>query len=951
MSDSNPKNAPASAYRGTLNMPDTPFPMRGDLPKREPGWVKEWDDKGIYKKLRDARSGAPKFILHDGPPYANGQLHIGHAVNKILKDMIIKARQLEGFDAIYVPGWDCHGLPIENAIEKLHGRNLPRDEMQAKGRAFATEQIAQQMVDFKRLGVLGDWDNPYKTMNFASEAGEIRALKKVMERGFVYRGLKPVYWCFDCASSLAEFEIEYQDKKSQTLDVAFKAHEPAKLAAAFGLPALSKDAFAVIWTTTAWTIPANQALNLNPELPYALVDTERGLFIVAETLVEACMTRWGLTGQVLAVVPGEKLAGLEFEHPLYDMDAGYRRLSPVYLADYATASDGTGLVHSSPAYGVDDFNSCVAHGMAYDQILNPVQGNGTYAPDFPLFGGQHIWKAVPVILDALKVAGRLLHTTTITHSYPHCWRHKTPVIYRAAAQWFVRMDEGEGVFTDPAQKPAQTLRQIALDAIEHTAFYPDNGKARLRDMIAGRPDWCISRQRSWGVPIPFFLHKDSGELHPRTMEIIDQAAAIVEQGGIEAWSRVTTEEILGAQDAAHYTKSTDILEVWFDSGSTFWHVMRGTHPTMHHDEGPEADMYLEGHDQHRGWFHSSLLLASAIYGRAPYRSLLTHGFTVDGQGKKMSKSLGNTVSPQEVSGKLGAEIIRLWCAATDYSGDLAIDDKILARVVDAYRRIRNTLRFLLANVSDFDPAQDAVPFDQMLEIDRYALSRAAQLQQDILAHYKVYEFHPVVAKLQLYCSEDLGGFYLDVLKDRLYTTAPKSLARRSAQTALYQITHAMLRWMAPFLSFTAEEAWKMFGQSETIYLETYQTIPTADEGLAAKWERLREIRDAVNKEIETVRAAGTVGSSLQAVVTLTAAPEDHALLASLGDDLKFVFIVSATHLVAGSALHISVAASSDAKCERCWHYRADVGHNPEHPTLCGRCDSNLHGAGENRVHA
>ncbi|MBV2215800.1 MAG: isoleucine--tRNA ligase [Diaphorobacter sp.] len=951
MSDSNPKNAPASAYRGTLNMPDTPFPMRGDLPKREPSWVKEWDDKGIYKKLRDARSGAPKFILHDGPPYANGQLHIGHAVNKILKDMIIKARQLEGFDAIYVPGWDCHGLPIENAIEKLHGRNLPRDEMQAKGRAFATEQIAQQMVDFKRLGVLGDWDNPYKTMNFASEAGEIRALKKVMERGFVYRGLKPVYWCFDCASSLAEFEIEYQDKKSQTLDVAFKAHEPAKLAAAFGLPALSKDAFAVIWTTTAWTIPANQALNLNPELPYALVDTERGLFIVAESLVEACMTRWGLTGQVLAVVPGEKLAGLEFEHPLYDMDAGYRRLSPVYLADYATASDGTGLVHSSPAYGVDDFNSCVAHGMAYDQILNPVQGNGTYAADFPLFGGQHIWKAVPVIIDALKVAGRLLNTTTITHSYPHCWRHKTPVIYRAAAQWFVRMDEGEGVFTDPAQKPAQTLRQIALEAIEHTAFYPDNGKARLRDMIAGRPDWCISRQRSWGVPIPFFLHQDSGELHPRTMEIIDQAAEIVEQGGIEAWSRVTAEEILGAEDAKHYTKSTDILEVWFDSGSTFWHVMRGTHPTMHHDEGPEADLYLEGHDQHRGWFHSSLLLASAIFGRAPYRGLLTHGFTVDGQGKKMSKSLGNTVSPQEVSGKLGAEIIRLWCAATDYSGDLAIDDKILARVVDAYRRIRNTLRFLLANVSDFDPAQDAVPFEQLLEIDRYALSRAAQLQQDILAHYKVYEFHPVVAKLQLYCSEDLGGFYLDVLKDRLYTTAPKSLARRSAQTALYQITHAMLRWMAPFLSFTAEEAWKVFGQSETIYLETYQTIPTADEGLAAKWERLREIRDAVNKEIETVRAAGTVGSSLQAVVTLTAAPEDHALLASLGDDLKFVLIVSATHLVAGSALQISVAASSDAKCERCWHYRADVGQNPGHPTLCGRCDSNLHGAGENRVHA
>lgn len=942
MSDAN-----TTDYRSTLNLPDTPFPMRGDLPKREPGWVKEWDEKGIYKKLRDARCGAPKFILHDGPPYANGQIHIGHAVNKILKDMITKARQLEGFDALYVPGWDCHGLPIENAIEKLHGRNLPRDEMQAKGRAFATEQIAQQMEDFKRLGVLGEWDNPYKTMNYASEAGELRALKRVMERGYVYRGLKPVYWCFDCGSSLAEFEIEYQDKKSQTLDVAFKAHDPARLAAAFGLAALEKDAFAVIWTTTAWTIPANQALNLNPELPYALVDTERGLFVMAATLVDDCMARWGLSGQVLAVAQGEKLAGIEFEHPLHDVHEGYRRLSPVYLADYATASDGTGIVHSSPAYGVEDFNSCVAHGLKYDDILNPVLGNGRYDESLALFGGMNIWKACPVIIETLQAAGRLMGTTTITHSYPHCWRHKTPVIYRAAAQWFVRMDEGEGVFTK--DKAPGTLRQTALAAIEQTSFYPENGKARLRDMIAGRPDWCISRQRSWGVPLPFFLHKDSGELHPRTMEIIDQAAAIVEQGGIEAWSRVTPEEILGAQDAAHYTKSTDILEVWFDSGSTFWHVMRGTHAGMHHDSGPEADLYLEGHDQHRGWFHSSLLLASAIFGRAPYRGLLTHGFTVDGQGKKMSKSLGNTVSPQEVSGKLGAEIIRLWCASTDYSGDLAIDDKILARVVDAYRRIRNTLRFLLANVSDFDPARDAVPFDQMLEIDRYALTRAAQFQQEVLAHYKVYEFHPVVAKLQLYCSEDLGGFYLDVLKDRLYTTAPKSLARRSAQTALHQITHAMLRWMAPFLSFTAEEAWKVFGGSESIFLETYGTIPTGDEGLQAKWERLRAIRDLVNKEIEVVRAAGQVGSSLQARVALTAPPEDHALLASLGEDLKFVFITSTIELIAGDALQISVTASSDAKCERCWHYRADVGYDTAHPTLCGRCTSNLYGAGENRA--
>ena len=951
MSEQKSNKPEASVYRATLNMPDTPFPMRGDLPKREPQWAKDWDEQGVYKKLRDARSGAPKFILHDGPPYANGKIHIGHAVNKILKDMIVKSRQLEGFDALYAPGWDCHGLPIENAIEKLHGRNLPRDEMQAKSRAFATEQIAQQMVDFKRLGVLGDWDHPYKTMNYANEANELRALKKVMERGFVYRGLKPVYWCFDCASSLAEFEIEYADKQSQTLDVMFPAADPAKLAAAFGLPSLNKEAFVVIWTTTAWTIPANQALNVNPDLEYSLVDTERGLLIVASALVEKCLARWKIEGTVVATAKGEKLDHMPFKHPLAHVDKGFDRISPVYLAEYATAEDGTGIVHSAPAYGVDDFNSCVSNGMDYKDILNPVTGNGVYAADLPMFGGQHIWKAVPVILDAQKVANRLMDTTGLQHSYPHCWRHKTPVIYRAAAQWFIRMDEGEGVFTDPAQKPEKTLRQIALEAIEATSFYPENGKERLRAMIAGRPDWCISRQRSWGVPIPFFLHVDTGALHPRTMEIIDQAAAMIEQGGIEAWSRVTTEEILGAEDAKSYTKSTDILEVWFDSGSTFWHVLRGSHPEHHHNEGPEADLYLEGHDQHRGWFHSSLLLASAIYGRAPYRGLLTHGFTVDGQGKKMSKSLGNTVAPQDVSNKMGAEIIRLWVASTDYSGDLGIDDKILARVVDAYRRIRNTLRFLLANTSDFDAATDSVPYEQMLEIDQYALARAAELQKDIIGHYHVYEFHPVVAKLQLFCSEDLGGFYLDVLKDRLYTSAPKSLARRSAQTALHQITHALLRWMAPFLSFTAEEAWKIFGSSESIFLEQFTELPAGDAALLAKWKRLRDIRDVVNKDIEDVRAAGKIGASLQAEITLAAEPEDLALLQSLKDDLKFVFITSAAHAVAGDALQTTVKVSEHAKCERCWHYRDDVGVNPEHPTLCGRCDSNLHGTGEVRSKA
>jgi isoleucyl-tRNA synthetase len=948
---------PKTNYRATLNMPDTAFAMRGDLPKREPAWAKAWSDQGLYKKLRLARQGAPLFVLHDGPPYANGKLHIGHALNKVLKDMIVKSKQLAGFDAQYIPGWDCHGLPIENAIEKLHGRKLSRDDMQAKSRAFASEQIDQQREDFKRLGVLGDWERPYRTMDFANEAGEIRAFKRVIERGFVYRGLKPVYWCFDCGSSLAEFEIEYADKKSDTLDVAFEAADNAALAKAFGLSALpdsSKSAFAVIWTTTAWTLPANQALNVNPELVYALVNTDKGLLVLAESLVEKCLERYKLEGQVVATTTGDKLGGLNFKHPLYDVHEGYKRFSPVYVAEYVSAQDGTGIVHSSPAYGVDDFNSCVANGLAYDDILNPVQGNGSYAEDLPLFGGMNIWKACPRIIEVLGESNRLMATYGITHSYPHCWRHKTPVIYRAAAQWFVRMDEGSGVFTK--DKAPKTLRQLALDAIDQTNFYPENGKTRLRDMIANRPDWCISRQRSWGVPVPFFLHKDSGELHPRTMEILEQAADIVEKGGIEAWSRATAEEILGSVDAPSYTKSTDILEVWFDSGSTFQHVLRGSHKAAYdrapfHDVGPEADLYLEGHDQHRGWFHSSLLLGCALYDRAPYRGLLTHGFATDGQGRKMSKSLGNVMAPQEISDKMGAEIVRLWVASTDYSGDLNIDDKILARVVDAYRRIRNTMRFLLANVSDFDPAKDAVADADLLEIDRFALSRAAQLQADILVHFKAYEFHPVVSKLQIYCSEDLGAFYLDVLKDRLYTSAPKSLARRSAQTVLYRITHAMLRLMAPFLSFTAEEAWQSFGSSESIFMETFSDLGTPNEALLAKWSRIREIRDQVNKDIEALRADGQVGASLQASVYLQVGPEDHALLASLGNDLKFVFITSQLNLEEGSELVAKVSVSQDTKCDRCWHYSPDVGVNPAHPTLCGRCDSNLHGAGEKRLFA
>ncbi len=944
--------APAKPdYRSTLNLPETRFPMRGDLPRREPGWVQRWQDEGVYQRLRAARAGRPRFVLHDGPPYANGQIHIGHAVNKILKDMIVKARQLEGYDAVYVPGWDCHGLPIENQIEKLHGRHLDRDRIQALSRAYAGEQIAGQMADFRRLGVLGDWDHPYRTMDFGNEADEIRALKRVVERGFVYRGLKPVHWCFDCRSSLAEFEIEYADKASRSLDVAFACEEPQRLAAAFDLPQIAGPAYAVVWTTTAWTIPANQALNLNAELEYSLVETARGVLLLASARVDDCLQRYGLQGRVLATTRGERLGGLRFRHPLALSDPGYGRSSPVYLADYATADEGTGIVHSSPAYGVDDFNSCLAHGMRTDQVLNPVQADGVYASDLPLFGGQSIWEAIDHVIEALRAADRLLATTDIRHSYPHCWRHKTPVIYRAASQWFVRMDEGQGVCT--TDKAPGTLRQTALQAVEQTAFYPATGKARLRDMIAGRPDWCISRQRAWGVPLPFVLHRGSGELHPRTLELMDRAAELVQREGVEAWSRLDLRSWLG-DEADDYEKSQDIIEVWFDSGTTHWHVLRGSHRAQ---LAWPADLYLEGHDQHRGWFHSSLLTGCAIDGRAPYKALLTHGFTVDGQGRKMSKSVGNVIAPQAVSDKLGAEIIRLWVASTDYSGDLAISDAILRQVVENYRRIRNTLRFLLANVSDFDAATQSVAVDDMVDIDRWILAYAGDLQRDILEHYRNYEFHPVAARLLVFCSEDLGGFYLDVLKDRLYTTQASGSARRSAQTALWHVAGAMLRWIAPFLSFTAEEAWEHFAPEQarrdgTLFVQTFHDLPRPADAaqLLQRWSAIRALRDEVNRAVEAVRAEGRLGPSLQAWVRLGLPQEQQELLDALGEEARFAFLVSRLQWQAAPTPSIDVQPAQADKCERCWHWVPDVGRDAAHPQLCARCLDNLQGHGEVRNH-
>ncbi len=953
-----------------LNLPKTDFPMRGDLAKREPQWVNDWQQHGVYQRIRARCAGRPLFVLHDGPPYANGDIHIGHAVNKILKDMIVKAKTLAGFDARYVPGWDCHGMPIEIQIEKKYGKGLATQDVQQKSRAYAEEQIERQRIDFIRLGVLGEWQRPYKTMAPENEANELRALKKILEKGFVFRGLKPVNWCFDCGSALAEAEVEYADKTDPAVDVAFQAPEQTKrsLESCFGLAAnaLSQDCAIVIWTTTPWTLPANQALNIHPEFEYALVkitgttpeaasrrfpaNQRFGALILAKERVEACLKTWGLTGEIIGHCKGESLGGLHFQHPLAEADPGFARQSKVILADYVNLESGTGIVHSAPAYGVDDFLSCKADGLSDDAILRPVLGDGRYAQSLPLFGGMLIWDANPKIVQALAQVGSLMHSERYQHSYMHCWRHKTPVIFRATNQWFAGMD------VQP-KDGGPTLRESALAGVNATAFFPEWGKARLAAMIANRPDWTLSRQRQWGVPMAFLVHKETGELHPDTPALLEKVAQAVEKEGIEAWQKMRVEDLIGAE-AKDYVKNPDTLDVWFDSGTTHETVLRGSHKTESHFP---ADLYLEGSDQHRGWFHSSLLTSCMINGVPPYKALLTHGFVVDGDGRKMSKSMGNVIAPQKVSDTLGADILRLWVASTDYSGELSISDTILKRVVESYRRLRNTLYFLLGNLSDFDSTKDLLTPEHLLEIDRYAIARAAQVQQEVMQDYERYAFHPAVSRLVSFCSEDLGAFYLDILKDRLYTTKADSLPRRAAQTALWHITESLTRCLSPFLVFTANEAWQSLHQkskAETIFEESAYTFPEIHDAalLIEKWESIRGVRAEVLRAIEVEREAGRVGSSLQAQATLSAGEAIGSTLLGIGDGLKYVLITSAASVsinpsLAPTEVEVKITPLTDPKCGRCWHLRPDVGQNTAHPHLCGRCVSNLFGSGESRAAA
>ncbi|HXF79702.1 MAG TPA: isoleucine--tRNA ligase [Usitatibacter sp.] len=931
-------------YKSTLNLPETPFPMRGDLARREPGWIQGWHDTKLYERIRSRCSGRTKYVLHDGPPYANGDIHMGHAVNKILKDMVVKSKTLAGFDAPYTPGWDCHGLPIEHQIEKKYGRNLEPNRQRSLCRAYAAEQIERQKADFVRLGVIGDWDHPYKTMDFGTEGAEIRAIGRILASGLLYRGLKPVNWCIDCGSALAEAEVEYEDKTSPAIDVAFDAVDASAVAEAFGASAAPAKAAAVIWTTTPWTLPGNQAIAVHADIEYELVDTGRGALILAAKLRDAALERYGLAARaVLGRATGVALEGLRFRHPFNDRDV------PTVLAEHVTTESGTGLVHTAPAHGVEDFEIGVKEKLPLEQ---PVDDQGRYKPNVPLFAGLGVREAEKPIIAKLQEVGALLASEPFRHSYPHCWRHKTPIIFRATTQWFIGMDRmAKGGM--PGSE-GHTLREIAQHAIKNTRFFPEWGRSRLAAMIENRPDWTLSRQRNWGTPLPFFLDRVTDELHPDTPALLEKAAQKVDEGGIEAWFAASCEDF--GVDPAKYRKINDTVDVWFDSGTTHFSVLRG----LAGQKWP-ANMYLEGSDQHRGWFQSSLLTGCAMEGRAPYDSLLTHGFVVDGQGRKMSKSLGNVIAPQKVSDTLGAEIIRLWVASTDFSGELYLSDEILKRVVEGYRRIRNTLRFLLANTADFDSARDAVPVGEWLEIDRYALAMTREMAMACMLDYAKFDFYLVAQRLQTFCSEDLGGFYLDILKDRLYTSAAKSAARRSAQSALAHVTQMLLRLMAPMLSFTAEEAWAVLNPPkageppESVFFQTWKDVlpPQAGEKeLLARWKRIREIRAEVMKSLEARREAREIGSSLQANVTIAASGEDLGLLQGLGGDLKYVMITSVAALrKAPEGLEIAVAPSTDPKCERCWHYRPDVGSDPAHPTICARCVGNLAGRDEDRTHA
>ncbi|MGO9514388.1 MAG: isoleucine--tRNA ligase [Steroidobacteraceae bacterium] len=940
-------------YKDTINLPNTGFPMKADLAKREPAMLAAWERLGVYQKIREEAKGRPAFILTDGPPYANGAIHLGHAVNKILKDIIIKARTLDGYDAPYVPGWDCHGLPIEMQVEKTLGRvgqKVDAKAFRAACRDYAYKQVDAQRKDFKRLGVLGDWDHPYLTMAPRYEAEQLRAFAVIIKNGHVYKGYKPVHWCLNCRSALAEAEVEYEDRTSPSVYVRFEVTDRADLAQRFAIALTDQSELfedvptsLAIWTTTPWTLPGNRAVAVHPQLDYALVEFDLGegreRLMLASELVKSIMHTLGVSHwTVIAEAKGAALEHLQLQHPLYD------RQVPVILGDHVTLDAGTGAVHTAPGHGLDDY----IVGRRYNlEIDNPVGGDGRFLPSTPLFAGEQVFDANAHVIEVLRSHGRLLKGEPYHHSYPHCWRHKTPVIFRATPQWFISMDQAG-------------LRKGSLESIAHVDWMPAWGEQRISSMIASRPDWCVSRQRTWGVPIPLFADKVSGELHPRTAELIEEIAKRVERHGIDAWFDLDAASLLGA-DAAQYDKASDVMDVWFDSGVAHHCVAQ-----LRHEITAPSDLYLEGSDQHRGWFHSSLLTSVAMHGRAPYRAVLTHGFTVDEKGRKMSKSIGNTLVPQKLTSTLGADVVRLWTAATDYANEMAVSDEILKRMADSYRRMRNTLRFLLGNMHGFDPERHAVPWHELVAIDQWAISKAFALQNDVVTAFRNYEFHDIYQKVHNFCVVELGGFYLDIIKDRLYTTGAGSSPRRSAQTAMFQVAEAMVRWLAPILSFTAEEVWSFLPgeRNESVFLNTWHQFPAgAERASEIDWPAFIALKADVARELERLRAAGAIGAPLEAEVAVFAPAEQAARFAALRDELRFLLITSQARVIEvdtppaeavpahAEGVWIEVQPSSQPKCVRCWHLRSDVGSDPRHPELCARCVVNVEGPGEERFFA
>jgi isoleucyl-tRNA synthetase len=935
-------------YKNTINLPNTGFPMKADLANREPGMLAAWERSGLYEKIRAVAKGRPAFILTDGPPYANGAIHLGHALNKILKDIIVKSRTLDGYDAPYVPGWDCHGLPIEMQVEKTHGRvgqKIDAKAFRAACREYAHKQVDAQRIDFKRLGVLGDWDHPYLTMAPRFEAEQLRAFGLIIKNGHVYKGFKPVHWCLNCRSALAEAEVEYEDRTSPSIYVRFPVVDPADLERRFGGGSIgrSEPASLVIWTTTPWTLPANRAVAVHPQFDYALVEFDSGSgverLVLAGELVGAVMKSLGIAEwSSIATVKGAALEHMLLRHPFYD------RQVPVVLGEHVTLDAGTGAVHTAPGHGLDDYIVGRRYGLEID---NPVGGDGRFLPSTPLFAGEQVFDANVHVIKVLHENGRLLKDEPYHHSYPHCWRHKTPVIFRATPQWFISMEQAG-------------LRRGALEAIAHVDWMPDWGEQRISGMIAGRPDWCVSRQRTWGVPLPLFVDKSSGELHPRTAELIEEVAKRVEQGGIDAWFDLDAAALLGP-DADRYDKSTDVMDVWFDSGVVH-HCVSQSRPEI----TVPSDLYLEGSDQHRGWFHSSLLTSVAMHGRAPYRGVLTHGFTVDEKGRKMSKSVGNTLVPQKLTSTLGADVVRLWVAATDYANEMSVSEEILKRMADSYRRIRNTLRFLLGNMHGFDPARHAVTFDELVAIDQWVIGKAFALQNEVVTAFRNYEFHEIYQKVHNFCVVELGGFYLDIIKDRLYTTGADSEPRRSAQTAVHHLAQAMVRWIAPILSFTAEEVWGFLPNvaNESVFLNTWHEFPAGAERVPSiDWSALITLKKDVARDLERLRAAGEIGAPLEAEVSIYASPAQAVRFAALRDELRFLLITSQARVVqtdnpsatgvptSQADIWIEVKPSGQPKCVRCFHLRSDVGSDPRHPELCARCVVNVEGPGEEREFA